>query len=104
VASIGRVTGLVNEIAAASQEQSAGIEHINQAIGQIDEVTQRNLALVEEGAAASRSLHDRAGSLAHVVSVFKLEPAGSVTADPHKRAGAARRPAPRIAAPVAVAV
>jgi methyl-accepting chemotaxis protein len=100
VESIGRVTAIMNEIAAASQEQSVGIEQINKAVGQIDEVTQRNLVLAEEAAAASQSLHGRAGSLAHVVSVFKLKgkqdmpagPAGIVNAAPRKSASVMRLP------------
>jgi methyl-accepting chemotaxis protein len=96
VASIRRVTDIMNEIAAASQEQSAGIEHINKAIGQIDEVTQRNLALVGQGAAASQSLHGQAGSLARVVSVFKLYGRQDVPA------GVTRLPGARIHAAVAL--
>ena len=63
----------MSEIAAASQEQSAGIEQVNQAVGQMDEMTQQNAALVEEAAAAAESLQDQAGKLAEAVSVFKLE-------------------------------
>jgi methyl-accepting chemotaxis protein len=69
---VRRVTGVVNEIAAASQEQSAGIEEVSRAITQMDDVTQQNAALVEEAAAASQSLQSEAGNLARVVSVFKL--------------------------------
>ena len=73
VTSVKRVTDIMGEIAAASQEQSAGIEQVNQAITQMDDVTQQNAALVEEAAAASASLQDQAGNLAQVVSVFKLD-------------------------------
>ena len=73
VESIKRVTDIVSEITAASQEQTDGIEQINQAIAQMDEVTQQNAALVEEAAAASQALQDQAGNLAQVVSVFKLD-------------------------------
>ncbi len=72
VDSIKRVTDIMNEITAASHEQSSGIEQINQAIGQMDEVTQQNAALVEEAAAASASLQEQARNLSQVVSVFKL--------------------------------
>jgi methyl-accepting chemotaxis protein len=72
VDSVKRVTDIMTEIMAASQEQSAGIEQINQAIGQMDQVTQQNAALVEEAAAAAASMQDRAGNLVQVVSVFKL--------------------------------
>jgi len=72
VNSVQRVTDIVSEISAASHEQSTGIEQVNQAIGQMDEVTQQNAALVEEAAAASQSLQDQAASLAQAVSVFKV--------------------------------
>ncbi len=73
VASVRRVTDIMGEITAASQEQTAGIDQINQAISQMDQVTQQNAALVEEAAAAAASLQDQAGALAEVVSGFKLE-------------------------------
>ncbi|UGQ48157.1 methyl-accepting chemotaxis protein [Massilia endophytica] len=73
VESIRRVTDIMGEITAASQEQSAGIEQVNQAITQMDDVTQQNAALVEEAAAATQSLQEQAGSLAKVVSIFKLD-------------------------------
>ncbi|MHB1354060.1 MAG: methyl-accepting chemotaxis protein, partial [Thiobacillus sp.] len=68
-----RVTDIMSEIAAASQEQSAGIEQVNQAVGQMDEMTQQNAALVEEAAAAAESLQEQAARLADAVSVFKLD-------------------------------
>ena len=73
VSSIRHVTDIMNEIMAASQEQSSGIEQVNTAIGQMDQVTQQNAALVEEAAAASQSLRDQADKLAQVVSVFKID-------------------------------
>ncbi|SFB22033.1 methyl-accepting chemotaxis protein [Collimonas sp. OK607] len=73
VASVRRVTDIMGEITAASQEQTSGIDQINQAISQMDQVTQQNAALVEEAAAAAASLQDQAGALAEVVSGFKLE-------------------------------
>ncbi|KAF1047859.1 MAG: Methyl-accepting chemotaxis protein I [Herbaspirillum frisingense] len=72
VASVKRVTDIVGEITAASHEQSTGIEEINRAITQMDEVTQQNAALVEEAAAAAQSLQDQAGRLSEVVGVFKI--------------------------------
>jgi uncharacterized phage infection (PIP) family protein YhgE len=63
----------MGEIAAASAEQSSGIEQVNQAITQMDDVTQQNAALVEQAAAAAESLQDQAGKLAEAVSVFRLE-------------------------------
>jgi len=73
VASVRRVTDVVAEISAASSEQSTGIEEINRAITQMDEVTQQNAALVEEAAAAAQSLQDQAARLSEVVSVFKIQ-------------------------------
>lgn len=73
VQSVKHVTDIMSEIMAASQEQSAGIEQVNQAIGQMDQVTQQNAALVEEAAAAAESLNEQAAKLAEAVSVFKLD-------------------------------
>jgi methyl-accepting chemotaxis protein len=73
VDSVKRVTDIMAEITAASHEQSTGIEQVNQAVGQMDQVTQQNAALVEEAAAAADSLKDQAANLAQVVSVFKLQ-------------------------------
>ena len=72
VISIRRVTDIMGEIANASHEQSAGIEQVNQAISQMDQVTQQNASLVEEAAAAAASLQDRAVELVDVVAVFRL--------------------------------
>jgi methyl-accepting chemotaxis protein len=73
VTSIKRVTDIIGEIATASREQTSGIEQVNQAIGMMDEVTQRNAALVEQAAAAADSLQEQAMKLGNVVSVFRLE-------------------------------
>jgi methyl-accepting chemotaxis protein len=97
VSSVLRVTGVIAEIRLASAEQSAGIEEVNQAIGQMDQTTQQNAALVEEAAASAESLQDQAASLARLVSVFKLADtpleAGSRSQQKHGR------PAGRHAAP-----
>lgn len=90
VDSIKRVTDIMTEIAAASQEQGTGIEQVNQAIGQMDQVTQQNAALVEEAAAAAASLQDQAATLSQVVSVFRISPAQVMTpATPAVSAGRA---------------
>ncbi|WP_411834781.1 methyl-accepting chemotaxis protein [Pseudoxanthomonas mexicana] len=73
VASVQRVTDIMAEISAASQEQSTGIEQVNQTIAQMDETTQQNAALVEEASAAARSMEEQATALAHTVAVFRLE-------------------------------
>jgi methyl-accepting chemotaxis protein len=72
VTSITRVTDIMSEITSASVEQSAGIEQVNTAIVQMDQVTQQNAALVEEAAAAAESMQEQAARLSEVVSVFKL--------------------------------
>ncbi len=73
VTSVKHVADIMSEITAASQEQSAGIGEINQAITQMDEMTQQNAALVEQAAAAAESMQDQAAMLAQAVSVFKLD-------------------------------
>ncbi|MEM8513580.1 methyl-accepting chemotaxis protein [Massilia sp. MP_M2] len=72
VGSIERVTTIMGDISAAGQEQNAGIEQINQAVNDMDTVTQQNAALVEQAAAASASLQEQAAQLAKVVSIFQL--------------------------------
>lgn len=72
VESIKRVTDVVEEISAASAEQSQGVEQIGQSISQIDQTTQQNAALVEESAAAAQSLEHQAHRLVSAVSVFKI--------------------------------
>ena len=73
VDSVRRVTDIMSEITAASQEQTSGIEQINQAITQMDDVTQQNASLVEEAAAASEAMQQQAAELAKVVSVFRID-------------------------------
>lgn len=77
VSSVRRVTDIVAEISAASQQQSAGIGEIGHAITMMDQVTQQNAALVEQAAAAAQSLQDQATSLATTVAGFKLLEYGS---------------------------
>jgi len=76
VQSVRKVADVIGEITAASSEQSTGIAHVNQAIGNLDQMTQQNAALVEESAAAAESLREQASQLAQAVSVFKIS--GSV--------------------------
>jgi methyl-accepting chemotaxis protein len=73
VDSVKRVTAIMGEILIASKEQSDGIEQVNKAIGQMDDVTQQNAALVEQAAAAAASLREQTGSLSQAVSVFRLD-------------------------------
>ncbi len=72
VGSVRRVTDIMGDITAAGEEQTTGIEQINQAITQMDQVTQQNAALVEEAAAAAGALQEQATHLVEAVSVFKL--------------------------------
>ncbi|ELX08015.1 methyl-accepting chemotaxis serine transducer [Janthinobacterium sp. HH01] len=71
VSSVNRVTDVISEIMSASREQSEGIEQINLAIIEMDNVTQQNASLVEE-AAAAESLRDQAGNLVQTMSVFQI--------------------------------
>jgi len=108
---VARVTDIMQEIAAASGEQSRGIEQVNQAITQMDEVTQQNAALVEEAAAASQSLEDQGRRLNESISFFRLDAAASLGRAPSvpARTAPAKRPAPpsalkRPAAPARLAL
>jgi methyl-accepting chemotaxis protein len=94
VQSVKQVAALMSEIADASIEQSQGIGQINQSITEMDDATQRNAALVEEAAAAARSLQEQSANLARVVSVFKLDES-TAPARPRPRAveAAPARPA-----------
>ncbi|MEQ8034145.1 methyl-accepting chemotaxis protein [Xanthomonas sp. WHRI 6106] len=89
VASVQRVTDIMGEISAASQEQSAGIEQVNQTITHMDETTQQNAALVEEATAAARAMEEQAVQLTDAVAIFRIETA------------AIRQAGPRAATPVA---
>ena len=71
--SVRKVSHIVNEISAATHEQSIGLEEVNGAIVRMDAVTQQNAALVEQSAAAAQSMQDLAAQLSASVSVFKLE-------------------------------
>ncbi|MBH1543224.1 MCP four helix bundle domain-containing protein [Stenotrophomonas maltophilia] len=79
-----RTTQLMSDIAAASKEQAAGIEQVNQVVVQMDQVTQQNAALVEEATAASRALEEQAHALTTSVAVFKVE--GAVVSAVPRRA------------------
>jgi methyl-accepting chemotaxis protein len=73
VASVQQVNDIINRISTASTEQADGIADVNRAVGQMDDMTQQNAALVEEAAAAAASLHEQTVNLARAVSVFKIE-------------------------------
>jgi hypothetical protein len=104
------VTDIMGEITAASQEQSSGIEQVNQAVTQMDQVTQQNAALVEEAAAAAESMQEQAQQLAAAVAVFKLaaKPTPKRWPEVERRSASraknvARLPAAKTAAPAAPA-
>ncbi|VTU26700.1 Serine chemoreceptor protein [Variovorax sp. PBS-H4] len=80
VASVKRVTDIMGEITSASHEQTQGIEQINQAITQMDQVTQQNAALVEEASAAAQAMQEQAAGLVDSVRVFRLDAAAQEAA------------------------
>ncbi|MDZ7922664.1 MAG: methyl-accepting chemotaxis protein [Marinagarivorans sp.] len=90
VTAIKRVNDIMAEIAAASAEQSSGIEEVSTAVSQMDEMTQQNAALVEEAAAAAESLQSQADQLTQRVSQFRLE---------NDSGRANHKPAQRLASP-----
>ncbi|HEY9462223.1 MAG TPA: methyl-accepting chemotaxis protein [Vicinamibacterales bacterium] len=104
VESIKKVTTVVTEIANASMEQSTGIEQINRALTQMDEMTQQNSALVEENAATAKTLEQQAMSMDERVAVFKVRGDAAETAEPapvaHERPATAKPiSVPQAAAP-----
>jgi methyl-accepting chemotaxis protein len=95
VGSVRRVTDIMAEISAASQEQSDGIEQVNTAVVQMDKITQQNAALVEEAAAAAKSLEDQTDGLVNTVGVFKLGEAHASAVQVRASAAPSPRPAAR---------
>ncbi|NIE62609.1 methyl-accepting chemotaxis protein [Burkholderia sp. Ax-1719] len=98
VRSVQRVTDIMGEIASASVEQTTGIEQVNVAVTQMDEVTQQNAALVEQASAAAQAMADQAQTLRAAVSIFRtdaaLGSAASVMTDNARSAAvAAKQPA-----------
>ncbi|ALS66310.1 methyl-accepting chemotaxis protein [Pandoraea apista] len=93
VQAVKRVTDIMGEISAASAEQSSGIEQVNRAVAQMDEVTQQNAALVEEAAAAAGALESQAHELREAVSVFQTSGAGGASV--HAVSAARREPTPQ---------
>ncbi|NVM78265.1 methyl-accepting chemotaxis protein [Duganella sp. SG902] len=83
VVSVQKVTAIIGAISAASSEQEHGIEQVNAAISDMDGVTQQNVALVEEAAAAAAAMQSQARALAELVGSFKTEPARVHSMRPH---------------------
>ena len=111
VSSVQRVSDLIGEITSSSTEQRDGIHQVNQAVNNLDQMTQQNAALVEESAAAAAALRDQAQRLAEVVSVFNVGHSAGMAA-PLQRAPVAapvsarpvaKRPSPKPAARLAAA-
>ena len=75
IRSVQGVSSIMNEIVSASQEQSLGIAQVNDAVTQMDEVTQQNAALVEQAAAAARTLLEQTVQVVQALTVFKLDSA-----------------------------
>nr|WP_315476412.1 methyl-accepting chemotaxis protein [uncultured Undibacterium sp.] len=84
VESIQHVTDIMAEITAASDEQTTGIEQVNQAIAEMDNVTQQNAALVEQAAAAAAAMQEQADHLTQLVSVFKVKGDAAQASRPQK--------------------
>jgi len=100
VSSIKRVTDLMGEISAASNEQSQGVSQVGEAVMQMDQATQQNAALVEEMAAAASSLKSQAQDLVSTVAVFKLaQDQGGFAVSGHYVAGPASHSQPKQMAP-----
>ena len=98
VISVKRVTDIMAEISAASQEQSGGLDQVNTAVSQMDKITQQNAALVEEAAAAAKSMEEQTDGLLHMVGGFILAH-GSTVAPPSvvtTRGGAPRPQAQKL--------
>jgi methyl-accepting chemotaxis protein len=92
VGSVKRVTDIIAEITAASQEQASGIDQVNKAIMQMDEATQQNAALVEEATSASQSMKEQAQALMRQVVSFKMTGSGRESLARSSAALTAHRP------------
>jgi methyl-accepting chemotaxis protein len=90
VSSVKKVTGLIAEITAASQEQAQGIEQVSETMTQLEKVTQQNAAMVEEASAAAGSLEEQSKALSSAVAAFRLG---------EEAPGPAKQPEPPIVAP-----
>ncbi|WP_175995287.1 methyl-accepting chemotaxis protein [Burkholderia vietnamiensis] len=96
VQAVRRVTDIMGEISAASEEQSTGIEQVNRAVGQMDSVTQQNAALVEQAAAAAASLEEQTRQMKAIVAEWRV--AGGIALAPARSVARATAPTPTPAA------
>ncbi len=97
VASVQQVNDIIGRISLASTEQAEGIAEVNRAVGQMDDMTQQNAALVEEAAAAAQSLHDQTVNLAQAVAIFQIDGVAPVATTERRAPGSGMRgtkPAP----------
>src|SRR5574344_2591841 len=103
VSSVRRVSDLIGEITASSLEQVDGIGQVNQAVANLDQMTQQNAALVEEASAAAGAMHEQAQRLAQVVSVFQIgqQHAAAASRTPPRAAVVPSAATPKVAAPAA---
>ncbi|PTT76728.1 globin-coupled sensor protein, partial [Pseudomonas sp. HMWF010] len=90
VAKVADIDGLIVQISSSSQEQATGLNEVNTAVNQMDQVTQQNAAMVEETTAATHSLKNQTAELVSLISAFRVSGARSAGAQPP----AAARPAP----------
>jgi methyl-accepting chemotaxis protein len=97
VGAVQKVAGIMGEITTATHEQSLGIGEVNQAIHQMDSITQQNAALVEEAAAAAMSLQEQAGNLSQAVSIFRLTGGAQAARPQAPKAAPLRAPVTRLA-------
>jgi methyl-accepting chemotaxis protein len=98
VASVQQVNEIIERISLASTEQADGIAEVNRAVGQMDDMTQQNAALVEQAAAAAESLADQTVNLSEAVAIFKIdgvEASGAADEDDGEPADEFREPQPR---------
>ena len=93
VVQVGEINSIINDIAAAAQEQAAGLDEVNVAINQMDQVTQQNAAMVEESTAASQTLSKETTALARLIGEFEIG---------RQTAAAQSSPARRVQRPTAV--
>ena len=100
VGSVKRVTDIIAEISAASQEQASGIDQVNKAIMQMDETTQQNAALVEEATSASQSMKEQAQELMRQVGSFKMMGSGHESLARSSAASTAHKPSLSFSGPV----
>ena len=89
-AAVKKVTDIVAEIAAASREQSTGIEQVNKSVMQMDQSTQQNAALVEQAAAASQAIVEQAHSLNQMISDYRVEAEDSPASSSSERRATGR--------------